>query len=192
MDDLGQWVWVWSQCEAFRFSIMVKSLRVHLPETKIAAQWILSKDGTEIQLENVQIEKKKTFWFQAGAWAKVCVLSKRPHHHQGQLQNCFTYCHRNISRVRIAHIVEVLILYTGSHCWHSKHNYDPWHHQDKYTPRLFESRGPIGLESRTKRRTKVSYKGKVSTVQGDPNQNPLFQMAVPLKLCISDPMLVKP
>ena len=29
-------------------------------------------------------------------------------------------------------------------------------------------------------------------VQGDPNQNPLFQMAVPLKLCISDPMLVKP
>ena len=29
-------------------------------------------------------------------------------------------------------------------------------------------------------------------VQGDPNQNPLFQMAVPLKLCISYPMLVKP
>ena len=29
-------------------------------------------------------------------------------------------------------------------------------------------------------------------IQGDPNQNPLFQMAVPLKLCISDPMLVKP
>ena len=29
-------------------------------------------------------------------------------------------------------------------------------------------------------------------VQGDPNQNPLFQKAVALKLCISDPMLVKP
>ena len=29
-------------------------------------------------------------------------------------------------------------------------------------------------------------------LQGDPNQNPLFQMAVQLKLCISDPMLVKP
>ena len=28
--------------------------------------------------------------------------------------------------------------------------------------------------------------------RGDPNQNSLFQMAVPLKLCISDPMLVKP
>ena len=32
----------------------------------------------------------------------------------------------------------------------------------------------------------------VLLLQGDPNQNPLFQMAVPLKLCISDPMLVKP
>ena len=29
-------------------------------------------------------------------------------------------------------------------------------------------------------------------IQGDPNQNPLFQMAASLKLCISDPMLVKP
>ena len=29
-------------------------------------------------------------------------------------------------------------------------------------------------------------------VQGDPNQYPLFQMAAPLKLCISDPMLIKP
>ena len=29
-------------------------------------------------------------------------------------------------------------------------------------------------------------------VQGDPNRNFLFQMAVPLKLSISDPMLVKP
>ena len=28
-------------------------------------------------------------------------------------------------------------------------------------------------------------------LQGDPNQNPLFQMAEPLKICISDPMLVK-
>ena len=29
-------------------------------------------------------------------------------------------------------------------------------------------------------------------IQGDPNQNPLFQKAVAIKLCISDPMLVKP
>ena len=29
-------------------------------------------------------------------------------------------------------------------------------------------------------------------IQGDPNQNPLFQMAVALTLCISDPILVKP
>ena len=29
-------------------------------------------------------------------------------------------------------------------------------------------------------------------LQGDPNQNPLFQMAVLLKQCISDPMSVKP
>ena len=29
-------------------------------------------------------------------------------------------------------------------------------------------------------------------LQGDPNQNPLFQMAVALRLCISNPMLVKP
>ena len=29
-------------------------------------------------------------------------------------------------------------------------------------------------------------------LQGDPNQNPLFQMAVPQKVCISDPMLEKP
>ena len=29
-------------------------------------------------------------------------------------------------------------------------------------------------------------------LRGDPYQNPLFQMAVPLKLCISDPILVKP
>ena len=35
-------------------------------------------------------------------------------------------------------------------------------------------------------------KNKNANVQGDPNQNPLFQMAVPLKLCISNPMLVKP
>ena len=29
-------------------------------------------------------------------------------------------------------------------------------------------------------------------IQGDPNQNPLFQMALPLRQSISDPMLVKP
>ena len=29
-------------------------------------------------------------------------------------------------------------------------------------------------------------------VQGDPNRNFWFQMTVPQKLCISDPMLVKP
>ena len=29
-------------------------------------------------------------------------------------------------------------------------------------------------------------------LQGDQNQNFWFQMAVPLKVCISDPMLVKP
>ena len=29
-------------------------------------------------------------------------------------------------------------------------------------------------------------------VQGDPNQNLLFQMAISLEICISDPMLVKP
>ena len=34
--------------------------------------------------------------------------------------------------------------------------------------------------------------GQLYEVQGDPNQNTLFQMAVPLKLCISDTMLVKP
>ena len=28
-------------------------------------------------------------------------------------------------------------------------------------------------------------------IQGDPNQNLLFQMALPLKQCISDPMFVK-
>ena len=33
---------------------------------------------------------------------------------------------------------------------------------------------------------------KVKDLQGDPNQNPLFQMAVPIKLRISDPKLVKP
>ena len=34
--------------------------------------------------------------------------------------------------------------------------------------------------------------GQLYEVQGDPNQNTLFQMAVPLKLCISDHMFVKP
>ena len=29
-------------------------------------------------------------------------------------------------------------------------------------------------------------------LQGDPNQNFRFQMTVPLSVCISDPMLVKP
>ena len=32
----------------------------------------------------------------------------------------------------------------------------------------------------------------MNIVQGDPNRNFLFQMPVTLKLCISDPMLVKP
>ena len=32
----------------------------------------------------------------------------------------------------------------------------------------------------------------LSVVQGDPNRNCLFQMAVTLKVCISNPMLVKP
>ena len=32
----------------------------------------------------------------------------------------------------------------------------------------------------------------VAYVQGGPNQNPLPHNAVPLELCISDPMLVKP
>ena len=31
-----------------------------------------------------------------------------------------------------------------------------------------------------------------SRVQGDPNQSLLIQMAITLKICISDPMLVKP
>ena len=34
--------------------------------------------------------------------------------------------------------------------------------------------------------------GNEMNLQGDQNQNPLFQMAVPLKLCIFDPMFVKP
>ena len=38
----------------------------------------------------------------------------------------------------------------------------------------------------------MSRKIVYSEIQSDPNQNPLFQMALPLKLCISDPMLVKP
>ena len=29
-------------------------------------------------------------------------------------------------------------------------------------------------------------------IQGDPNQNLIFQMAISKKICISDPMLVKP
>ena len=32
----------------------------------------------------------------------------------------------------------------------------------------------------------------VNKIQGDPNRNCLFQMAVTLKVCIFDPMLVKP
>ena len=32
----------------------------------------------------------------------------------------------------------------------------------------------------------------IGSLQGDPNQNPFFQMAVSLKLCNSDPILVKP
>ena len=32
---------------------------------------------------------------------------------------------------------------------------------------------------------------EVITIQGDPNQNPLFQMALSLKRSISDPMFVK-
>ena len=34
--------------------------------------------------------------------------------------------------------------------------------------------------------------GEKSNVQGDTNQNLLFQMVITLKLCISDPRLVKP
>ena len=51
------------------------------------------------------------------------------------------------------------------------------------------------LESAVKRLTKLEQQLddlKAGKVLGDPNQNPLFQMAVPLKLSISDPMLVKP
>ena len=117
---------------------------------------ILSKDYVSISVTRNM--SKSLCWVHN--WRPHCQRRFR-HQHQGQLQNCFTYYHRNTFPVRIAHIVEVLILHTDNHCWHSKHNYDPWHHQDKYTPRLFESRGPIGLESRTKRTTKVSYKGKV-------------------------------
>ena len=32
----------------------------------------------------------------------------------------------------------------------------------------------------------------LSNIQGDPNQSLLIQMAITLKICISDPMLVKP
>ena len=38
----------------------------------------------------------------------------------------------------------------------------------------------------------LDYSVCLCILQVDPNQNPLFQMAVPLKLCISDLMLVKP
>ena len=40
----------------------------------------------------------------------------------------------------------VLIPHIDSHYWHNKHKYDPRHRLDKYTLRLFESKGPIGLK----------------------------------------------
>ena len=44
----------------------------------------------------------------------------------------------------------------------------------------------------TRNKAKVNFMAEMEKIQGDPNQNLVFQMALPLKGGISDPMLVKP